>query len=92
MAAAQREFEEETGFAAERPQWLDDFSPSQNSNVDVHLFFTRNFRKKGEFDKNEAISMEFVDFNALLQRVLSGKCFDFALSVAIMLTAPKKLA
>jgi len=91
QGAAQREFEEETGFTAEQLQWLGDFSPSPNSNVIVHLFFTRNFRKKGEFDKNETISVEFIDFKALLQRVLSGECFDSALSVAVMLTALKKL-
>jgi ADP-ribose pyrophosphatase len=89
--AAQREFEEETGFTTERLQWLGDFSPSPNSNVIVHLFFTRDFRLKGEFDKNETISVECVDFKALLQRVLIGECFDSALSIAVMLTALKKL-
>jgi ADP-ribose pyrophosphatase len=90
--AAQREFEEETGFTCEGLQWLGDFSPSPNSNVIVHLFFTRNFRRKGEFDKNETISVEFVNFKALLERVLSGECFDSALSIAVMLTALRKLA
>jgi ADP-ribose pyrophosphatase len=89
--AAEREFEEETGFMAERLKWLGDFSPSPNSNVIVHLFFTRNFRKKGEFDKNETISVEFVDFKALLQRILSGECFDSALSMVVMLAALKNL-
>lgn len=91
LKAAQREFEEETGFTAHRLQWLGKYSPGPNSNLIVHLFFTRNFRQKGGFDKNETISVEFVDFKALLERVLSGECFDSALSMAVMLTALKKL-
>ena len=89
--AALREFGEETGFTAEKLQWLGDYIPSPNSNVVVHLFFTRNFQQKGEFDKNETISVEFMDFKALLQRVLNGECFDSALSIAVMLAALKRL-
>jgi ADP-ribose pyrophosphatase len=91
MKAAQREFEEETGFTAEDLQWLGKYSQGPNSNVIVHLFFTRNFRQKRVFDKDETISIEFVDFTTLLQRVLRGECFDSALSMAVMLTALKKL-
>jgi ADP-ribose pyrophosphatase len=90
--AAQREFEEETGFTVERLLWLGRYSPGPNSNVIVDLFFTRDIHQKGEFDKNETISVEFTDFKILLEKVLSGECFDSALSIAVMLTALKKLA
>lgn len=89
--AAQREFEEETGFTADRLQWLGRYSPGPNSNLIVDLFFTRDFRQKGEFDKNETISVEFIDFKTLLQRVLSGECLDSALEIAVMLTTLKNL-
>jgi ADP-ribose pyrophosphatase len=91
LKAAKREFEEETGFTAEGLLWLGRYSPGPNSNVIVNLFFTRDFRQKGRFDKNETISVEFMDFKTLLQRVLSGECFDSALSIAVMLTTLKKL-
>lgn len=91
LKAAKREFEEETGFMAEGLLWLGRYSPGPNSNVIVDLFFTRDFRQKGGFDKNETISVEFMDFETLLQRVLSGECFDPALSIAVMLTTLKKL-
>jgi ADP-ribose pyrophosphatase len=91
LKAARREFEEETGFTAEGLLWLGRYSPGPNSNVIVDLFFTRDFREKGGFDKNETISVEFMDFKTLLQRVLSGECLDSALSIAVMLTTLKKL-
>jgi ADP-ribose pyrophosphatase len=91
LKAARREFEEETGFAAKELLLLGRFSQGPNSNVIAELFFTRDFQRKGEFDKNETISVEFVDFKALLQRVLEGECFDSALSIAVMLTTLKNL-
>lgn len=91
LEAAKREFEEETGFTAEGLQWLGRYSPGPNSNVIANLFFTRDFRQKGGFDKSETISVEFMDFKTLLQRVLSGECFDSALSIAVMLATLKKL-
>jgi len=91
LNAAKREFEEETGFTAEKMHYLGRYTPGPNSNVIVNLFFTRQFRQKGGFDKNETISLEFMDFKALLQRVLSGECFDSALSIAVMLASLKRL-
>jgi 8-oxo-dGTP pyrophosphatase MutT (NUDIX family) len=91
LKAAKREFKEETGFAAERLQWLGRYSPGPNSNVIVDLFFTRDFQQKGEFGRNETMKLEFMDFKALLKRMLSGECFDSALSIAIMSVALKNL-
>jgi ADP-ribose pyrophosphatase len=91
LKAAQREFEEETGFTTKKLLWLGKYSPGPNSNLIVDLFFTRDFHQKGDFDKNETINLEFIDFKTLLQRVSSGECFDSALSIAVMLTTLENL-
>jgi ADP-ribose pyrophosphatase len=91
LKAARREFEEETGLSAQRLLWLGRYSPGPNSNLVVDLFFTRDFHRKGEFGRNETIALEFVDFKTLLQEVLDGRCFDSALSIAVMLAALKHL-
>jgi ADP-ribose pyrophosphatase len=87
LQAARREFEEETGYTAEEFEWLGKFSPGPNTEVLVELFLTRNITHRGEFNKGEIVDVQLIDFKTMLKRILSGECFDSALTTAVLLTA-----
>jgi ADP-ribose pyrophosphatase len=89
--AAQREFEEETGFTAKKLQWIGKYSPGPNTQVIVNLFLARNIERKGAFDKQEIAEVKLMDFKTILKRVQEGECFDSALVVAVLLAASNKL-
>jgi ADP-ribose pyrophosphatase len=65
--AALRELEEETGFTAEKLEWLGRFSwaPS-NMEGCVEIFLARDLKPTGNFDPDEIASIEMVNFNDVL--------------------------
>lgn len=91
LEAAHREFEEETGFVAKKLKWLGKYSPGPSTQIVVNIFFTRDVKPKGEFDQNEIVNVELVNFKTIVKRVLKGECFDSALTIAVLLVALEKL-
>jgi ADP-ribose pyrophosphatase len=91
LEAAQREFEEETGFTAKKLEWIGKYSPGPNTEVIVNVFLARSIEQKGEFDKEEIAEVELMDFKTILKRVQEGECFDSALVIAVLLAASNKL-
>jgi ADP-ribose pyrophosphatase len=91
MQAAQREFEEETGFTAKKLERIGKYNPGPNSQIVVNIFFTRDTKLKGKLNEEEIVNVELVDFKAMLKKVLEGECFDSALAIAVLLVASKNL-
>ncbi|MGC8831230.1 MAG: NUDIX hydrolase [Thermoproteota archaeon] len=90
MQAALRELEEETGYTAEKLEWIGRFSRGPSTEAVTDLFSAKA-RRKGVFDSAEIVGVELVDFNQLVQKVLDGECFDAALSIATLIILAKKL-
>ncbi|MGB9778812.1 MAG: NUDIX hydrolase [Candidatus Bathyarchaeales archaeon] len=88
--AALRELEEETGYTAEKLEWIGRFSRGPSSQAITEIFFAKATRK-GTFDANEIVQVELMDFNQLLQRILNGECFDAALVSAALIIKTKKI-
>jgi len=91
--AALRELEEETGFTAERLEWIGRFTwaPGAMGPGTVEIFFTKNLKPKGDFNPDEIASIEFVDFQKVLKQVLKGEYIDSALVIAVLLISAKGL-
>lgn len=90
--AALRELEEETGYTAEKLEWIGRFSWAPGTmGGTVEIFFTKSLRLKGNFNPNEIADIELVDFEKVLERVLMGEHVDSALVIATLLVAEKKL-
>lgn len=91
--AALRELKEETGYTAEKLQWIGRFTwaPGSMGPGTVEIFFTRSLRPIGEFDSDEIVGIEFIDFNRVLENVLKGEYIDSALVVATLLVVGKGL-
>jgi ADP-ribose pyrophosphatase len=90
--AALRELEEETGFTAEKLEWLGRFNwnPSNMSGT-VEIFFTRSLKPKGSFKIDEIASVELIDFSSVREKVLQGELVDSALIIATLLVSVKGL-
>jgi len=90
--AALRELEEETGYTAEKLEWIGRFSwaPGSMGGI-VEIFFTYSLKPKGSFDPNEIMNIELVDFEEVLNGVLRGDHLDSALVIATLLVSAKKL-
>jgi len=90
--AALRELEEETGYTAEKLEWLGRFTwaPGAMSGI-VEIFFTKSLKPKGSFDPDEIADVQLVDFDKVLKGVLRGNYIDSALIIATLLVATKKL-
>lgn len=90
--AALRELEEETGYTAEKLEWIGRFTwaPGAMGPATVEIFFTKSLKFKGNFDPKEIMGIELVDFNEILNSVLQGKYIDSALVVATLLVSVKK--
>jgi len=90
--AALRELEEETGYTAEKLEWIGRFSwnPGSCGGI-VEIFFTNTLKRKSNFDPEEIMNVEAVDFNEVLNKVLKGEYVDSALVIATLLIATKKL-
>ena len=91
LEAARREFEEETGFTANKLKRIGKYNPGPNTQIVVDIFFTRNAKLKGRFNGEEIVNVELVDFKTVLKKVLEGECLDSALVIAVLLVASKKL-
>jgi ADP-ribose pyrophosphatase len=89
--AALRELEEETGFTAEKLEWLGRFSwaPS-NMEGCVEIFLARDLKPTGNFDPDQIASIEMANFNDVLDGVLKGEYIDSALVIATLLISLKK--
>lgn len=91
LEAAQREFEEETGFTANKLEGIGKYRLGPSSQIVVDMFFTRDIKLKGKFNGEEIVNVELVDFKTMLKKVLEGECLDSALVIAVLLVASKKL-
>ena len=91
--AALRELEEETGYTAEKLEWIGRFTwaPGAMGPGTVEIFFTKNLKPKGNFDPNEIADIELLDFKTVLEEVLKGRYIDSALVIATLLIAVKGL-
>jgi ADP-ribose pyrophosphatase len=90
--AALRELEEETGYTAENLVWIGrlNWAPGNMAGV-AELFFTKNLKFKGKPPSDEIVNVEFVDFNAVLERVLKGEFIDSTLVIATLMVKVKRL-
>jgi len=90
--AALRELEEETGYTAEKLEWIGRFTwaPSNMGPGTVEIFFTQNLKPKGNFDPKEIMNIEMVDFNKVFNGVLRGDYIDSTLVIATLLVSAKK--
>lgn len=91
--AALRELEEETGYTAEKLEWIGRFTwaPSALGPGVVEIFFTKNLKRKGKFNPEEIANIEFVSFNQVSEKVLKGEYIDSALVIATLLISVKNL-
>jgi len=90
--AALRELEEETGYTAEKLEWIGRFSWAPGTmGGTVEIFFTKSLKPRGSFDPNEIMSVELVDFETVLERVLKGEYIDSALVIAALLVSEREL-
>jgi len=91
--SALRELEEETGYTAEKLEWIGRFAwaPGAMGPATVEIFFTNSLKPKGSFDHEEIMNIELVDFDSVLNAVLKGDYIDSALVIATLLVALKKL-
>ena len=90
--AALRELEEETGYTAEKLEWIGRFTwaPGAMGPATVEVFFTKSLKPKGNFDPQEIMNIERVDFNKVFNGVLKGDYIDSALVIATLLVVVKK--
>jgi len=88
--AALRELEEETGFTADKLEWIGRFSRGPSSQAITDMFFAKA-RRKGTFNPNEIVRIELVDFDQLIRKILDGECFDAALVTAALIIKTKKI-
>ena len=90
--AALRELEEETGYTAEKIEWIGRFSWAPRAmGGTVEIFFTKSLKPKGNFNLNEIMDVELMDFEKVLERVLRGEYIDSALVIATLLVSVKRL-
>ena len=91
--AALRELEEETGYTAEKLEWIGRFNwnPSNMSGT-VEIFFSKSLKPKGSFNPDEIANIELVDFSKVLDGVLRGEYIDSALIIATLLVSKKKVS
>jgi ADP-ribose pyrophosphatase len=91
--AALRELEEETGYTAEKLEWIGRFTwaPSNMGLGTVEVFFTKSLKPKGGLNVNEIVNIELVDFNEVMNKVLCGEYIDSALVIATLLVSVRGL-
>jgi len=90
VQSALRELEEETGYTAEKIEWIGRFSRGPSSQAVTEIFFAKA-KRKGAFDSKEIAQVELISFNQILQKIINGKCFDAALVVAALIINAKKI-
>ena len=90
VQSALRELEEETGYTAEKIEWIGRFSRGPSSQAVTEIFYAKA-KRKGTFDSKEIAQVELIDFNQILQKILNRECFDAALVTAALLINAKKI-
>ena len=90
VQAALRELEEETGYTAEKLEWIGRFIRGPSSQAITEIFFAKA-KRKGTFDSKEIAQVELISFNQILQKILNGECFDAALVTAALMLNAKKI-
>jgi len=91
--AALRELEEETGYTAEKLEWIGRFTwaPGAMGPGTVEIFYTKSLKPKGTLNVDEIANIDLVDFETVQERVLKGEYIDSALVIAVLLIAVKGL-
>ena len=91
--AALRELEEETGYTAEKLEWIGRFTwaPGAMGPAVVEIFFTKTLKPKGDFNPDEIANIKLVDFNKVLEKVLKGEHIDSALVISALLISVRGL-
>lgn len=91
--AAMRELEEETGYTAEKLEWIGRFTwaPGSMGPGMVEIFCTKSLKPKGNFNPDEIANIELVDFDEILEKVLKGEYIDSALVIATLLISVRGL-
>ena len=88
-----RELKEETGYAAKKMTPLVKYYPSIGYNTEViHCFVASGIKKVSELelDEDEIISVVKIDFEKVLDMILSGKIVDSKTICAVLTHAMKK--
>lgn len=92
MAAAFRELEEETGYAAQEMELLTTMRPTPAYCTEViHLYRARGLRPtRQNLDPDEYLSVEWVPLDQAVAMVLSGEITDAKTQVGILLTLARE--
>ena len=87
LEAAVRELKEETGYTAEKVEFLTQFYPSVGYSEEVLYLYLCTGLIPGEtnFDENEAIDIEEVELDRLFKKAMSGEIDDAKTLIAILM-------
>lgn len=87
LEAAVRELKEETGYTAEKVEFLTQFYPSVGYSEEVLYLYLCTGLIPGEtnFDENEAIDIEEVELDRLFKMAMSGEIDDAKTLIAILM-------
>ena len=87
LEAAVRELKEETGYTAEKVEFLTQFYPSVGYSEEMLYLYLCTGLIPGEtnFDENEAIDIEEVELDRLFKMAMSGEIDDAKTLIAILM-------
>lgn len=87
LEAIKRELKEETGFTARDWEFLTAMRPSVGYTTEVlYIYLAQNLTLgETDFDENEAIEIELVDFDEAVENVVKGKINDAKTIIGLML-------
>ena len=87
LEAAVRELKEETGYTAEKVEFLTQFYPSVGYSEEMLYLYICTGLTPGEtnFDENEAIDIEEVELDRLFKKAMSGEIDDAKTLIAILM-------
>ena len=87
LEAAVRELKEETGYTAEKVEFLTQFYPSVGYSEEVLYLYLCTGLTPGEtnFDENEAIDIDEVELDRLFKMAMSGEIDDAKTLIAILM-------
>ena len=87
IEAAVRELKEETGYTAEKVEFLTSFYPSVGYSQEVlHLYLCTGLTPGQTcFDENEAIDIEEIELDKLFKMAMSGEIDDAKTIIAVLM-------
>lgn len=87
LEAAKRELKEETGFTAAKWNFLTAMRPSVGYTTEIlYIYLARDLTAgKTDFDENEAIDIDLIDFDKAVDMTLSGEINDAKTIIGLML-------